>query len=113
MPSYKWENNSCWLDTSLELLWNALLPDFKGFSSCFSSVPTDDIRQQPLYSLFRLLQFRKDLYISESENHTVAVLTTQRNTFREDLVTGGVISAHGLTGFDAVLVSSLPFRLLQ
>lgn len=106
MPSYKWESNSCWLDNSLELLWNTLLPDFENFSSCFSHLQSIDIQKQPLYALFRVLQLRTDLSRSESENHTVEVLTRQRNNFREELAEGGTISTRSLTGFDAITVSS-------
>ena len=106
IPSYKWESNSCWLDGSLEVLWNTLLPDFENFSNCFSHAHHFDIQQEPLYALFRMLQLRRDLYMAESPNHTVEVLTAQRNTFRENLVASGILTAAALTGFEAITVSS-------
>ena len=106
-PSYKWAKNSCWLDTSLEILWCSLLPSFEDFASCFSHISDVEIQSQPLYSLFHLLQFRQDLYTANSENHTVEVLSAHRDVFREVLAEGGIISTAALTGFDSISVSTM------
>ena len=40
MPGYKWKNNSCWLDSSLQLLFVVIMRDFATFSQRVSqSVP--------------------------------------------------------------------------
>ena len=101
-PSYKWANNSCWLDTALELLWNAAMQNFNDLRTAFSGLRASELQSTPLYALYRLLDTRRDLYLTNSSNHTVEVLTKQRDDFRKCLHDAKIAS---LTGFDSVSVS--------
>lgn len=102
-PSYKWANNSCWLDTALELLWNAAMRNFNDLRTAFSGLRASELQSTPLYALYRLLDTRRDLYLTNSSNHTVEVLSKQRDDFRKCLHNAKIAS---LAGFDSVSVSS-------
>ena len=54
-PSYPWDANSCWLDTSLELLFVPVMRNFNDFSSLFNSVP----KNSGLYALYTTLNSRR------------------------------------------------------
>ncbi len=82
LPSYKWSSNSCWLDTSLEMLWNVVLPDFNDFATCFEQILGTGVEEAALYQLYQLLDRRHTLYRTESPAYSVAILTAQRDQYR-------------------------------
>jgi hypothetical protein len=81
-PCYTWENNSCWLDASLQLLFVALSRNFSEFSSLVQTVqPGHPLRT--LHSMFeQRLNLRQDV-----PNCTVTqILKRQRNDLRQQLI---------------------------
>ena len=104
IPSYRWSNNSCWLDTALEILWHALNRDFKTFAACFTSVMADPSSQHTaLHSLFQLLDTRYTMSTGQSSNHTVDVLSEQRDSFSQVLI--DVNATQSRNAHDSVSVS--------
>lgn len=81
-PSYAWKNNSCWLDSSLEVIFNVTSRDFKGFAGRFLSIPPDSVP----YALFQALNHRHIAYTQDGENHSVEWLSATRETFRAVLI---------------------------
>jgi hypothetical protein len=80
-PSYPWINNSCWLDTSLELLYQTVIRDFQDFSVRFAEVHPET----SLHTLYRLLELRKLADIEGGEGDQSLVLSQQRDNFRKHL----------------------------
>lgn len=57
LVSYPWEKNSCWLDTSLEIIYRTVSRDFQSFSNIFTDTPEDSFSR----SLFHAMDCRHDL----------------------------------------------------
>jgi hypothetical protein len=75
-PSYPWDANSCWLDTSLELLFFATMRNFDEFTSLFDSVP----KTTGLYAFFTTLNSRR--LLENNDDDTTQALRKQRNDLR-------------------------------
>jgi len=86
-PSYPWDANSCWLDTSLELLFVSVMQNFEELSSLFNSVP----KNSGLYSLYTTLNSRKLINYDEDDHIVSQALKKHRDTLRVILKKKGVI----------------------
>lgn len=87
-PGYRWKNNSCWLDCSLELMFLAVVPDFRtDFEPRFHGMH----HTSPLWHLYKLF----DLHMSLSENAEASsdLLAIQRDEFRATLKDVGTIKS--------------------
>lgn len=73
--SYLWDRNSCWLDTSLELIYHAALRNFDDFTVTFRLLPAKTGFQE-MYNGFNI-RHQKGLLCSSRE------LSNTRNIFRE------------------------------
>ena len=79
--SYSWENNSCWLDSSLELIFQAVQYDWDGFSRRFADLsPSTKLRQ-----LHDALCERQRLSVNGCFVGMLGDLSFQRNFLRKTL----------------------------
>jgi hypothetical protein len=97
-PSYPWANNSCWLDTALELLFQTVMRDFRDFSVRFE----DMHMETSLHILFRVLEMRK--LVDEDDEGAADKLSQQRDNFRKHLQNKKLVKS--ATSFESVFVSS-------
>lgn len=95
-PSYPWENNSCWLDASLQLLFVALSRNFTEFSLLAQTVQPG----HPLRDLHNMFEQRLDPRPNES--NSTQILKKQRNDLRQKLVEHR--EATHLTSFEPLMV---------
>jgi hypothetical protein len=87
--AYPWSGNSCWLDTSLQVLYMAVTRDFNEFKNICE--PLDpDVALGALYAMFR---DRFGLELEDSEDNMSAVLESQRDAFRIFLHEKKIISS--------------------
>lgn len=100
IPSYPWEGNSCWLDTSLELLHATISHDFKDFSHACQDLPTDSV----LRTLYDMLQTRQNL--AHDTPNISATFSKQRNNLRSKLVRAK--EATSMTSYEPLFVSIIP-----
>ncbi|KAJ6481243.1 hypothetical protein C8R47DRAFT_1322273 [Mycena vitilis] len=96
---YPWSHNSCWLDSALELLFNAVTRDFADFSSRFDDVNPDCA----LAAFFKIMHLRQTL--PGSGGDTSDMLRLQRDGFRAHLKKCRLITS--VKGFDSI-ISWLP-----
>jgi hypothetical protein len=89
-PSYPWSNNSCFLDTSLELIFQAVMRDFQEFSIRFKQQETDTT----LSLLHRMFELRKLIDVEKGEKEPSTWLAEQRDNFREHLRSQKIIASH-------------------
>lgn len=82
-PSYGWKDNSCWLDTSMEVFFNALMRPglYFHFAACFSGVNEGTL----LHAFFQVMDRRRMVYMENGRTHTVAWLAQLRDQFRQSL----------------------------
>lgn len=81
---YPWENNSCWLDVSLQLLFVALSRNFPEFSSL---VQTTLDPGYPLRTLHDMFAQRLTLGQENHPDSAVSqLLKTQRNELRREII---------------------------
>jgi len=92
--SYPWINNSCWLDTSLELLHATVSYNFNAFANACESLPQDS----PFRVLYNMLQSRQTL-----KSISKTTLSKQRNDWRTTLVS--LKLAASKTSCEAMFVS--------
>lgn len=104
--SYPWKKNSCWLDSSLELLFRALMRDFDDFTSACSQEGSQTTKGllSALYELFKARQSQK----SDDLNIT-SILGKQRDDFRKLLKKGRIIDS--VDGYESVFVRAVSFYL--
>lgn len=76
-PGYPWKSNSCWLDTSLELLFVSAMRNFGDLSACFATVPEDSL----LYRFYKTLESRKEIDYDEPD----LVVSEELSRHRDDL----------------------------
>jgi len=86
-PSYPWVDNSCWLDSSLELLFVTVMRDFDDFSSLFASVPTKSL----LYQFYKVMDSRKCLPEDASNEMVLKSNRSDRDGFRRKLYESGFL----------------------
>ncbi|KLO06291.1 hypothetical protein SCHPADRAFT_946216 [Schizopora paradoxa] len=90
LASYSWKNNSCWLDTSVQLLSQCILRDFASFEELLDAPgdPPHSVGQ----TLLRHFRFRKELL---EGNYTpmemCSRLNEARDMVRSSLVEWGVV----------------------
>ena len=79
-PCYPWEDNSCWLDASLQLLYIALSRNFSEFSLLVQTIqPGHPLRM--LHSMFeQCLNFRPN------QPNRTQILKKQQNNLRQQLI---------------------------
>lgn len=80
-PSYPWSDNSCWLDTSLELIYQAIMRNYSCFTQAFLNINTS----MSIHRLVHLLDQRRALHRDQREfdlQHSRQVLTFLRDHFR-------------------------------
>jgi hypothetical protein len=97
-PSYPWSNNSCFLDTSLELVFQTVLQDFPGFSTRFKLQESEST----LTLLHRMMELRKLIVTEGSEKNPSAWLAIQRDSFREHLRSQKIIKS--LSSYEGLFV---------
>lgn len=100
--SYPWENNSCWLDTALELLHATVSYNFDAFAKACELLPRDSPFQE-LYGMLLARQTQK----STSE----VTLSQQRNDLRTTLVSVNLAASD--TSYEAIFVSQFAYCQLQ
>lgn len=96
-PSYPWQNNSCWLDTSLELLHATVSHNFDEFTYACKPLPPGS----PLRFLYDMLQKRQNL--DPSMPNISITLADQRNKLRSRIVKAK--EAGSLSSFEPLFVS--------
>jgi len=75
-PSYPWNKNSCWLDTSLQLLYVAILKAPKEFTHIFKALPKDSALRMVLSTLL-------DRHVMDPQGKNMsAILRGQRDDIR-------------------------------
>jgi hypothetical protein len=103
-PAYRWENNSCWLDTSLQLLFVALSRNFPEFSTVAQTVDSESLLRT-LHDHFEQRLNPDPLAATEISE----ILRAHRNDFRQQLIEQGEV--FGLTSFQPLMASSLDLKL--
>lgn len=86
-PSYPWNANSCWLDSSLELIFIATMRNFNEFSSIFQAAPAGTA----LFQLHQTLNDRKLINVDEDDQSASLTIAQQRDDLRKALKEAGVI----------------------
>jgi hypothetical protein len=88
-PSYPWHNNSCWLDTSLELIFITVMRDFPRFSSLNQVL----LPEMALRVLFETLELcRTTVEDTPQDQDASSNLRLQRDSFRKFLRTSRITS---------------------
>jgi len=95
-PSYPWNRNSCWLDTSLQLLYVAMRSSVPEFRRIHGALPQGSMLRVILAGLLK----RYDL--DEANKVTSAVLRGQRDYLRKYLKRNQAIRT--ATGFESLFV---------
>ncbi|KAF8962433.1 hypothetical protein BDZ97DRAFT_1759284 [Flammula alnicola] len=93
-PNYPWHENSCWLDTSLQLLYVAMRSSVDEFRRIYDALPESSEIRMVFASLFE----RYDL--DEADNVTSAVLHAQRDYLRKFLKKKRAIQS--VSGFESL-----------
>ena len=98
LPAYPWNNNSCWLDASLQLLYMAVTNDFNEFETVCR--PLDpEFALGALYSIFR-----DRFYLDLEKENVSTILESQRDLLRVFLHKKKVISSLNMP--ESAVVSS-------
>jgi hypothetical protein len=98
-PSYPWNRNSCWLDTSLQLLYVAMRSSVPEFRRIYGALPQGSMLRVVLASLLK----RYDL--DKANKTTSAVLRGQRDYLHKYLKRKQAIRT--ATGFESLFVRVL------
>lgn len=85
LPGYTWQNNSCWLDTALELLYRAIFPIYREFQEVLSMADTT----MTIGTLYYTLGERYSLDMDQSINTNL--LSLKRDHFWEFLQKKGLL----------------------
>lgn len=86
-PSYPWRANSCWLDTSLELLFIAVTRDFQDFVKRFQGGRDNTT----LWIIRELFELRLQMETSGGTQDPVKELGFHRDIVRTHLLDRGII----------------------
>lgn len=89
LQSYRWKDNSCWLDSSLELIFRTAQHDWDAFSTRFSNAPFNS----KLRHLYDTLAQRCRLSMGLKSENPERELSAQRDEFRELLFQWGSIGS--------------------
>jgi hypothetical protein len=79
---YPWENNSCWLDASLQLLYVSLSRNFSEFSSLVQTIQPG----HPLRTLHSMFEHRLNFRPNQLEPNHTQILKRQHNNLRQQLI---------------------------
>jgi hypothetical protein len=103
-PSYPWKNNSCWLDTALELLYIVLMRDHEEFLI----IRLDYLDENSaLKVILGVLEKRWEISLNSSDGEISSQLGKQQDEIRGYLC--GVNLVDNLRSFEAVFVSAEPY----
>jgi hypothetical protein len=108
MPGPTWNQNSCWIDSSLQLLYMAIVRDFHTFESRFSGLKEDSIMHQ----LYQQINTRRLLYADTkvTREHSISRLQETRDEFRKLLSRKKLLMGEGSFTFQPVFVSILSYQ---
>lgn len=81
LPSYSWADQSCWLDCSLEILFQCVMRDFTSFEQRFNSVP----KNSTLYMLYNVMNQRRISHTESSVSNRPVFLSAHRDDLRQQL----------------------------
>lgn len=95
-PLYPWNRNSCWLDTSLQLLYVALLRCLDDFTGIYQALPAKSVLKVVLASLLQ----RHNL--ESQDNNGAQMLENERDKIRKLLKLNKAIK--GITLFESLFV---------
>ena len=98
-PSYSWKQNSCWLDTALELLHATVSHNFEEFSKACESLPDESTLQY----LYNMLHARQTL--DPTAKDISSQLSKQRDSLRVRLVKEKVTLTRTMSSFEPIFVS--------
>ena len=99
-PSYIWKNNSCWLDTALELLHATVSYDFETFSAACETLPAESAFRY----LYCMLQTRQTLDSTTTTTKGLSLhLSKQRDELRVKLVAEKITKS--TSSFEPLFVS--------
>lgn len=105
--SYPWHNNSCWLDTSLELTFVTVMQDFPSFSSsCQALLPDMSLRV-----LFETFEVRRTMEATSNNEDTSGNLRLQRDSFRKYLRKKMIVKG-AVMEYQPLFVCDLPLKIL-
>ncbi|TRM67848.1 hypothetical protein BD626DRAFT_564741 [Schizophyllum amplum] len=103
LPGMKWRQNSCWLDTSLQLLHHAIARDAADFTRSFISLSTSAVlsaEHQPIYEFINVTMQRQEivgtaLHRLDLEERTACTeqLSVLRDSLRQELLSKNIIDA--------------------
>ena len=79
-PCYPWENNFCWLDASLQLLYMALGHNFSEFSSLIHTIEPG----HPLQTLHSM--FEQHPNFKPNQPNCTQILKKQHNNLHQQLI---------------------------
>lgn len=91
IPGYKWDRNSCWIDTSMQLLYIGLQPDWSDFEVAFRGLSAGD----PLSQFFNTFNRRRTLERDHKWDVMEMSLMQHRDDLRDCLYSAGDILAPG------------------
>ncbi|KAF8833213.1 hypothetical protein BDN67DRAFT_986171, partial [Paxillus ammoniavirescens] len=97
-PSYPWENNSCWLDCSLELIYTTVSTMF--YADFHPRFPQGD-NSYSIQKLLTAMDFRMTLVDLKQAS---AMLRDQWNSLRQELKRAGIIT--DLSDMDSLFMSN-------
>lgn len=97
-PGYMWKDNSCWLDSSLQLIFVTIMGDFPTFHSRLQGVHESVV----LHELFVSMNMRRLLEVGDVDARaaTINSLTLQRDTFRTHLAAHGFLNRNSTTSYE-------------
>lgn len=101
LVSYPWQDNSCYLDTSLELLFRLIMRGYDDFAERFGNQHSD--ARPTLTVLHEMFKLRKIVDVERGEQNPSEWLKQQRNHFRIHLKDTHCITS--LTSYENLWVS--------
>jgi len=68
MPSYPWKYNSCWLDTSLELIYITLMRNFDDFAACCDNLA----EESALKHIYGMFEERRGMELAKDDGNYIS-----------------------------------------
>lgn len=103
LPSYPWSKNSCWLDTSLELIFYVTMRDFSASFAPRSASLNPSESAWALYQAMELRQVVREDPSMMKSNQTAKLLSAQCDDLRKYLRSNCIIQSQ-LTEPDFIFV---------
>ncbi|KAH9923214.1 uncharacterized protein B0H18DRAFT_955921 [Fomitopsis serialis] len=85
---YPWHDNSCWLDTSLELIFHTAQRDWDSFECCFPSTG----HPLTIFRVFEAIRYRRKVAGNCCSSDPATLLSAQRDALRQVLLDCGAIN---------------------